>query len=75
VCPICPLQQRAAGLLLWARWVGDIDRVLHDRHRSSMGPQHGTQQLVSAIQDKSHFDVIARIANSPGLTQTLRVLA
>jgi len=29
VCPIRPLQQRAAGLLLWARWnVGDIERLL-----------------------------------------------
>jgi len=26
VCPIRPLQQRAAGLLLWA---ADIDRLLH----------------------------------------------
>ena len=21
----CPVEQHAAGLLLWARWVGDID--------------------------------------------------
>jgi len=28
VCPIRTLQQRAAGLLLWARRVGDIDRLL-----------------------------------------------
>jgi len=27
VCPIRPLQQRAAGLLLWARRIGDIDRL------------------------------------------------
>jgi len=31
VCPIyCPLQQSAAGLLLWTpRQAGDIDRLLH----------------------------------------------
>jgi len=27
---ICPLQQRAAGLLLWARPAGDVDRLPHD---------------------------------------------
>jgi len=32
---IRPLQQRAAGLLLCARRVGDIDRLLHGRRRSS----------------------------------------
>jgi len=36
-CPIRPLQQRAAGLLLWARRAGDIDRLLHGRRRSSTG--------------------------------------
>jgi len=34
VCPIRPLHQRAAGLLLWARRVGDIDCFLYDRCRS-----------------------------------------
>jgi len=29
VCPIRRLQQRAAALLLWARRVEDIDRLLH----------------------------------------------
>jgi len=29
------LQQRAAGLLLWARLVGDIGRLLHRWRRSS----------------------------------------
>jgi len=30
VCPIyCPLQQSAAGLLLWTPRAGDIDRLLH----------------------------------------------
>ena len=43
VCPICPLRQRAAGLMLWARRVGAIDRLLHGRRRSSAGPQLGTQ--------------------------------
>ena len=31
VCAIRPRQQRAAGLLLRARPVGDIDRLLHGR--------------------------------------------
>jgi len=31
VCPsVCLSQQRAAGLLLWARRAGDVDRLLHD---------------------------------------------
>jgi len=32
---IRPLQQRAAGLLLWAQQLGDIDRLLHGRRRST----------------------------------------
>jgi len=48
--PIRSLQQRAAGLLLWARRVGDIDRLLHGRRRGSMEPQHGAQQqMFSAV--------------------------
>ena len=35
VCPIRPLQQSAAGLLLWARRAGDIDRLLHGRRMLS----------------------------------------
>jgi len=42
VCRIRPLQQRAAGLLLRARRVGDI-AARHGRRRSSTGPQHGAQ--------------------------------
>jgi len=34
-----PLQQRVAGLLLWARRTEDIDRLLHGRRQ-----QHGAQQ-------------------------------
>jgi len=49
VCPIRPLQQRAAGLLLWARRAGDIDRLLHGRRRSSTGPQHGEPQKMRAV--------------------------
>jgi len=41
-----PLQQLAAGLLLWARREGDIDRLLHgDRRPAATAPQqHGAQQ-------------------------------
>ena len=50
VCPTCRLQQRAASLLLWARRVGDIDRLLHGRRRSrSTGPQHGALQRMRAV--------------------------
>jgi len=49
VCPIRPLQQRAEGLLLWARRVGDIDRLLHGRRRSSKGPQHGARQWMRVV--------------------------
>ena len=48
VCRIRPLQQRAAGLLLWARRV-DVDRLLHGWRRSSTGPQHGMQQQMRAV--------------------------
>jgi len=48
VCPISPLKQRAEGLLLWARWIGAIDRLLHDRRRSSTMPQHGAQLFAAA---------------------------
>jgi len=34
VCLIRPLQQRAAGLLLWARRVGDIDRLAPQQHEA-----------------------------------------
>jgi len=44
VCPSCSLQQRAAGLLLRARRVGDIDRLLHGRRHSS------TARAVSRLQ-------------------------
>jgi len=43
--PIRLLQQRAAGLLLWARRVG----LLHGRRCSSTGPQHGAQQQMRAV--------------------------
>jgi len=29
------MQQRAAGLLLWARQAGDIDRLLHGRRSAA----------------------------------------
>jgi len=38
-----------AGLLLSARRVGDIDRLLHGRRRSSTGPPHGAQQQMRAV--------------------------
>jgi len=49
VCAIRLVQQRAAGLLLWARPAGDIDRLLHSRRRSSTGPQYGAQQQMRAV--------------------------
>jgi len=38
-----PLQQLAAGLLLWARREGDIDRLLHGSRRpaATAPQQHG----------------------------------
>jgi len=46
---IRPLQQRAAGLLLWVRQLADIDRLLHGRRRSSTVPQHGAQQQMRVV--------------------------
>jgi len=37
VCPIRPLQQCAAGLLLWARRVEDIEQLLQQRRRVAAG--------------------------------------
>jgi len=53
VCPIRPLQQHAAGLLLWAPQigVGDIDRLLRQA-RPPFDPypqQHGGQQQMRAV--------------------------
>jgi len=49
ICSIRRLQQRAAGLLLWARREGDIDHLLHCRRRSSTEPQHVVQQQMRAV--------------------------
>jgi len=35
VCPIRPPYAAAAGLLLWARRVEDIDRLLHGRRENA----------------------------------------
>jgi len=48
VCPIRPLKQRAARLLLWAQRAGDIDRLLHGGRRNSTA-QHGPQQQMRAV--------------------------
>jgi len=41
ISPSACLIRHAAGLLLWARRVEDIDRLLHGRRRNSAGSQHG----------------------------------
>jgi len=65
VCPYCVLctvaawadssKPAAAGLLLWARWAGDMDRLLHDRRSAAAASECGqchvascTHRLVSA---------------------------
>ena len=35
VCPVLPPHAAAAGLLLWARRAGDIDRLLHGRRSAA----------------------------------------
>jgi len=40
---------RFAAVGHWAWQVGDIDRLLHSRHRSGMGLQHGAQQQMWAV--------------------------
>jgi len=55
VCPIRPLQQRAAGLLLWAPRAGDIDRLLLGASAAGAAPfdpnsqHHGGQQQMRAV--------------------------
>ena len=39
-----PAAAAAAGLLLWARRPGDIDRMLHGRRSAAVAPQPGAQQ-------------------------------
>jgi len=48
VCPIRPVKQRAARLLLWAQRAGDIDRLLHGGRRNST-TQHGPQQQMRRL--------------------------
>jgi len=43
------LHSAAAGLLLCARWAGDIDRLLHARRSAAVAPQHGAQQQMRAV--------------------------
>jgi len=49
VCPICLLQQHGTGLLLWAQFLGDIDRFLHGQHRIVLWLQHGEQQAMRVV--------------------------
>ena len=44
-----PPHAAAAGLLLWARRSGDIDRLLHGRRSAAAAPQHGAQQQMRAV--------------------------
>jgi len=51
VCPICPLQQRAAGLLLWARRTGDIDRLFVQKWYCTQAKPADTQDLCRLLND------------------------
>jgi len=48
VCPIRPPHDAAAGLLLWARRPGDIDRLLHGQ------PAGGHQQPRGGMRAVPH---------------------
>jgi len=48
VCPIRPPHAAAAGLLLWTRRAGDVDRLLPGGQQQPR-PQHGAQQQVRAV--------------------------
>jgi len=44
------MQQRGTGLLLWARWAEDIDRLLHVRGPAATAPQqHAGKQHASSV--------------------------
>ena len=49
VSPSNPPHAAAAGLLLWARLPGGIDRLLHGRRSAAAAPQHGAQQQMRAV--------------------------
>jgi len=51
VCPICPLQQRAAGLLLWARRTGDIDQLFVQKWYCTQAKPADTQDLCRLLND------------------------
>jgi len=39
----------AAGLVLWARWTADINRLLHGRRSAAAAPQHCAQQQMQGV--------------------------
>jgi len=47
----------AAGLLLWARGAGDIDRLLHDRRSAAAAPQHSAQQQIRRCQRRRKLNI------------------
>ena len=48
VCPIRPLQQHAAGLLLWAQPAGDVDQLLHGAQQCSVWRVNSGSATLSA---------------------------
>ena len=54
VRPICPLQQRVASLLLWAWWIGDINRLLCGREQ-----EHSVLQQKRVVPRFQHTYVAA----------------
>jgi len=49
VCSIRPLQQSAAGLLLWARPAADIDRLLHGAQQAARRANAGSATLSAYV--------------------------
>jgi len=55
VCPIRPSHTAAAGLLLWARRPGDIDRLLHGRRPADSSSCAAARAAANAGIVTCHF--------------------
>ena len=66
VCPIHPLQQHVAGLLLWAQWAEDVDRWLLDAQ-----PHNTLSPCLLTLEAECRLVVLEPHSDLSGLIQVL----